>query len=133
MRPSAASTSDRISSSCIRPSFYPRLGVKLDPSTCTAGGQVTNAVIHVPEPTNEPLLSYAPGAPERKALKAQLEEMLSNEIEVPILVGGKEIRTGDLGDIRVPHDHRHLLGRFHKANASIVEEAEKAAAAAWKA
>jgi 1-pyrroline-5-carboxylate dehydrogenase len=92
---------------------------------------VTNAAIHIPEPTNEPLLSYAPGTPERKALKAQLEEMLSNEIEVPILVGGKEIRTGDLGDMRVPHDHGHLLGRFHKANAEIVAQAEKAAAAAW--
>ncbi len=93
---------------------------------------MTNAAIQIPEPTNEPLLSYAPGSPERKALKAQLKEMLATEVEVPILVGGKEIRTGDLGDIRVPHDHGHLLGRFHKANAEIVAQAEKAAAAAWK-
>jgi 1-pyrroline-5-carboxylate dehydrogenase len=93
---------------------------------------VTNAAIQIPVPVNEPLLSYAPGTPERKALRAQLEEMLGNEIEVPILVGGKEIRTGDLGEIRVPHDHRHLLGRFHKANGDVVAQAEKAAAAAWK-
>jgi 1-pyrroline-5-carboxylate dehydrogenase len=93
---------------------------------------VTNAAIQIPVPVNEPLLSYAPGTPERKALKAQLEEMLGNEIEVPILVGGKEIRTGDLGEIRPPHDHRHLLGRFHKANADVVAQAEQAAAAAWK-
>ena len=93
---------------------------------------MTNAVIHIPEPTNEPLLGYAPGTPERKSLKAQLKEMLSTEIEVPILIGGKEIRTGDLGEIRVPHDHGHLLGRFHKANAEIVTQAEKAAGVAWK-
>jgi 1-pyrroline-5-carboxylate dehydrogenase len=93
---------------------------------------VTNAAIQIPVPVNEPLLSYAPGTPERRALKAQLEEMLGNEIEVPILVGGKEIRTGDLGEIRPPHDHRHLLGRFHKANADVVAQAEQAAAAAWK-
>ncbi|HEY7819583.1 MAG TPA: 1-pyrroline-5-carboxylate dehydrogenase, partial [Vicinamibacteria bacterium] len=91
---------------------------------------MTNAVIQIPEPINEPLLSYAPGSPERKTLKAQLKEMLATEIEVPILVGGKEVRTGDLADIRVPHDHGHLLGRFHKANAEIVAQAEKAAAAA---
>jgi 1-pyrroline-5-carboxylate dehydrogenase len=93
---------------------------------------MTNAAIHIPEPTNEPVYSYAPGSRERKTLRAALDDMLSNEIDVPIIVGGKEIRTGDTGEIRCPHDHRHLLGRYHKANAEIVAQAEKAARAAWK-
>jgi 1-pyrroline-5-carboxylate dehydrogenase len=93
---------------------------------------VTNSVFHVPKPHNEPVYSYAPGTKERKALRAALDDMLSNEIEIPIIVGGKEIRTGDLGECRCPHDHAHLLGRFHRATPDIVAQAEKAAAEAWK-
>jgi 1-pyrroline-5-carboxylate dehydrogenase len=93
---------------------------------------VTNAVFHVPEPINEPVYSYAPGTKERKALKSTLDDMRSKQVDVPIIIGGKEIRTGDLGDIRCPHDHGHLLGRFHKATAENVAEAERAAAEAWQ-
>jgi 1-pyrroline-5-carboxylate dehydrogenase len=93
---------------------------------------VTNAVFHVPEPINEPVYSYAPGSKERKALKATLDQMRSEQVDVPIIIGGKEVRTGDLGDIRCPHDHGHLLGRFHKATSENVAEAERAAAEAWQ-
>ncbi len=93
---------------------------------------MTNSVFHVPKPQNEPVCSYAPGSKERKTLRAALDDMLSKEIEIPIIVGGKEIRTGDLGECRCPHDHGHRLGRFHKATADIVGKAEKAAAEAWK-
>jgi 1-pyrroline-5-carboxylate dehydrogenase len=93
---------------------------------------MTNAAIRIPEPTNEPVYMYGPGSKERKALRAALDDMLSNQVDVPIIVGGKEIRTGDTAEIRCPHDHRHILGRYHKADASIVAQAEKAAAAAWK-
>jgi 1-pyrroline-5-carboxylate dehydrogenase len=91
-----------------------------------------NALTQIPSPANEPVLSYAPGAPERKAIKEELGRMLGQEIEIPLLIGGKEVRTGDLGDCRCPHDHRHLLGRYHKARAAEVEMAAAAARAAWK-
>ncbi len=92
---------------------------------------VSNAILNVPEPKNEPVSSYAPGTPERKTLQAQIKDMLGNEIEIPIIVGGKEIRTGDLGDCVCPHDHAHVLGHYHKATTEIVEQAAQAAADAW--
>jgi len=91
-----------------------------------------NAIAKIPTPVNEPIFSYAPGTPERKALKDQLTKLLGQEIEIPLLIGGKEVRSGDLGDCRCPHDHRHLLGRYHKAGAAEVEKAVSAAKAAWK-
>jgi 1-pyrroline-5-carboxylate dehydrogenase len=91
-----------------------------------------NALTKIPVPVNEPVLSYGPGTPEKKALKDQLEKMLSQEIEIPLIIGGKEVRTGDLADCRCPHDHRHLLGRYHKARAKEVNLAVAAAKAAWK-
>ena len=77
-----------------------------------------NAKAMVPKPINEPVLSYAPGTPERAALKSRIKELKSQEIEVPIIIGGQEIKTGDMGEMRIPHDHKHLLGRFHKAGES---------------
>ncbi|MDH7512208.1 MAG: L-glutamate gamma-semialdehyde dehydrogenase [Clostridiales bacterium] len=91
-----------------------------------------NALTKIPVPVNEPVLSYAPGTPEKKALKDQLTKMLSQEIEIPLIIGGKEVSSGDLADCRCPHDHRHLLGRYHKARAQEVDQAVEAAKAAWK-
>jgi 1-pyrroline-5-carboxylate dehydrogenase len=91
-----------------------------------------NALVKIPTPINEPVLAYAPGSAEKKALKGHLAGMLGQEIEVPLVIGGKEVRTGDLGDCRCPHDHRHLLGRYHKAKAAEVELAAAAAKAAWR-
>ena len=56
-----------------------------------------NGHFHVPAPVNEPVFSYAPGTPERISLKKKVADMASEEIEIPILIGGKEVRTGDLG------------------------------------
>lgn len=91
-----------------------------------------NGLIKIPIPSNEPVLSYAPGAPERKAVKDQIGKMLSEEVEIPLIIGGKEVKTGDMADCRCPHDHRHLLGRYHKAGAKEVERAAEAAMKAWK-
>lgn len=93
---------------------------------------MTNSIIRVPLPKNEPVYSYAPGTPERGAIKAQLSKMLSEEIEIPLLIGGKEVRTGKLADCRCPHDHKHLLARYHKAGPEEIEKAVKAAKEAWK-
>ena len=91
-----------------------------------------NGIIKVPVPSNEPVYSYAPGTPEKEALKKQLKKMLSEEIEIPLIIGGKEVRSGELADCRCPHDHRHLLGRYHKAGPKELDMAVKEAAKAWK-
>ncbi len=86
----------------------------------------------IPKPSNEPVLSYAPGTPERRELKEKLAELQGQEIEIPIVIGGKEIRTGDLGECRPPHKHGHLLAKYHKASAKEVELAIQTAVEARK-
>ncbi|MDJ0836130.1 MAG: L-glutamate gamma-semialdehyde dehydrogenase [Acidobacteriota bacterium] len=86
----------------------------------------------VPVPDNEPILNYGPGSPEKASLKGRLDEMAGEQIEIPIIIGGKEIKTGNFGNCVMPHDHGHLLGRYHKADASHVQQAVEAAAEAWK-
>ena len=89
-----------------------------------------NARVQVPTPVNEPVLSYAPGSPERRALTAQLAEQAGRQVEIPLIVGGAEVTTGDFGRCVMPHDHRHVLATFHKGNADTVRQAVDAAAAA---
>lgn len=89
-----------------------------------------HATVKVPTPHNEPVLNYAPGSPEKAALKAQLEKMASEQIEVPLLIGGKEVRTGKLGKMVMPHDHAHVLGTYHEADAEHIEQAIASAMAA---
>jgi 1-pyrroline-5-carboxylate dehydrogenase len=91
-----------------------------------------NAHVKTPTPCNEPVLSYAPGTTERRLLKDELDAMLRREIEIPLVIGGEEVRTGDMGDCRCPHDHRHLLARYHKAGPQEVEKAVAASQAAWR-
>lgn len=91
-----------------------------------------NAILKIEKPTNEPVCSYAPGTPERERLKAQLEKMLKEEVEIPLLIGGREVRTGHFGECRCPHHHGHLLGRFHQAGPKEIEMAIEEAKKAWK-
>ncbi len=86
-----------------------------------------NGIFQIPRPINEPLLSYAPGSPEKAELKAMLKEMLGRQVEVPMIIGGQEVRNGKLADIRCPHDHRHILGSYHQGNALYVGKAIDAA------
>ncbi len=83
-----------------------------------------------PEPENEPVLDYAPGSSERKRQKRRLTELADREIEIPVIVGGEEIRTGDTSEVVMPHDTDHVLARYHRAGA---EEAERAVEAALEA
>ncbi len=92
---------------------------------------MTNGILNVPAPVNEPVMNYVPGSPEALALKAEIDKQLGSEIEIPVIIGGEEIRTGDMGDCRCPHDHSHLLGRYHKAGPAEVEKAAKATEAAF--
>ena len=91
-----------------------------------------NAKAIVPKPINEPILSYAPGTPERAALKARIEELKSQQIEVPLIIGGQEIKTGNMGEMRVPHEHEHILGHYHMAGPKEVKMAIEAAMDAWQ-
>ncbi len=83
-------------------------------------------------PDNEPVLDYEPGSNERRSLKQKLYELKSKEIEIPLIIGGKEIRTGDLGRCIMPHEYGHTLAVYHKAGAKEIELAMDAAKAAWK-
>ena len=74
-------------------------------------------VRRVPEPINDPNRSYAPGTPERAELKARLKAMAAERIEIPLIIGGKEIRTGRTAQAVMPHDHSHVLADYHLADA----------------
>ncbi|PWB77174.1 MAG: 1-pyrroline-5-carboxylate dehydrogenase [Holophagae bacterium] len=90
-----------------------------------------NGIVPVPDPINEPVRAYAPGSPQKASLKARIDELLKQEIEIPLVIGGKEVRTGKLADAVCPHDHRHVLGRYHMAGEKEVEQAIKASQKAW--
>lgn len=82
---------------------------------------MNNTILNLEIPQNEPVLSYAPNTPERKALKDQLKKMKSEFIEIPLIIGGKEIRTGNTQDVIIPHENKKIIARFHKAGQKEVE------------
>ncbi|MBD3160303.1 MAG: L-glutamate gamma-semialdehyde dehydrogenase [Candidatus Lokiarchaeota archaeon] len=81
----------------------------------------------IPRPENEPTLSYLPESKERAELKAKLKEMRSEKIEIPLIIGGEEVRTGDVKKAVMPHKHNHVLGEFHNAGEKEVHQAIDAA------
>ncbi len=81
----------------------------------------------IPEAKNEPVLSYAPGTPEREEVLKTYRELWNNQLEVPLFIEGKEVYTGDTKPIRPPHDHQHVVGVFHRAGKEHVEQAIEAA------
>ena len=89
-----------------------------------------NGTRRVPPPTNEPIKGYAPGSPERTALKSRLAEMASERAEMPIIIGGEDVHTGELLQSVMPHNHKHVLGDWHKASSKHVHQAVDAARAA---
>lgn len=93
---------------------------------------MSNAYFKVPSPVNEPIKAYAPGSPEKEELKAKLAELKGSEIEVPLIIGGEEVRTGDTATMTIPHEHGHTLGVFHRAGEKEVEMAVEAALEARK-
>ncbi len=86
----------------------------------------------VPPPVNEPIKSYAPGSPERASLKATLKSMAGEKVVMPLIIGGREVKTGNCGQSVMPHDHAHVLGEYHKASEQHVLQAVEAAKAAQK-
>ena len=87
--------------------------------------QITRAV-------NEPILSFAAGSPERASLQAKYDEMATQTIEIPLIIDGKEIKTGDTGNCVMPHNHQHVLATYHKAGETEVIQAIDVAMKSWK-
>jgi len=88
---------------------------------------MSKGIYNVPQPTNEPILSYAPGSNEKADLKAQLQAYKAEETDIPMYIGGKEVRTNKKIRISPPHEHKHTLGYFNEGEASHVKEAIDAA------
>ena len=91
-----------------------------------------NGIFKLEKPKNEPVLSYAPGSKEKNELKEKLKELKSQVIDIPLIIGGKEIRTGDTGDCVLPHEHGTKIGVYHKAGEKEVKMAIEAAKKAYK-
>jgi 1-pyrroline-5-carboxylate dehydrogenase len=89
------------------------------------------AIFRPPPPVNEPVRSYAPGTPERESLQKRLNEMRSERVEIPCVIGGKDVKTGTLREAVMPHDKDHVLAEVHQGGAAEVEQAIKASAEAW--
>ena len=90
----------------------------------------------IPTPVNEPILTYAPGTLERAELKTELEAQSTTVVDIPLVIGGKEIRTGNTSNVVMPHEHSHILATFHKAGKEEIGQAVSAAAEAhqeWSA
>ncbi|SHO45527.1 L-glutamate gamma-semialdehyde dehydrogenase [Desulfopila aestuarii] len=97
---------------------------------------LNNAIINVPKPINEPIYDYAPGTNERESLKRALAEMSEVVLDIPLVIGGKEIRTGNTGKVVMPHDHQKVMATYQKAGPEEVQMAIDAALAAkndWQA
>jgi 1-pyrroline-5-carboxylate dehydrogenase len=95
-----------------------------------------NGFFRTPPAYNEPIFDYAPGSPARQALKSALEELMNEPLEVPMIIGGQEVTTGDLHRLAPPHQHAHTLGHYHRGRRQHVEQAVAAALAAkpaWEA
>src|SRR5258706_10945612 len=82
-----------------------------------------NSIPKIPTPVNEPVLSYAPGAPERVELKRTLKELSGRQLEIPLVIGGKDVHTGRTVDVVMPHCHRHVLGKAEQAGPAEVQAA----------
>lgn len=93
---------------------------------------MNNAIFRFPNPGNEPVKAYAPGSVEKAELKKALAQLKSEKWDIPLIIGGKEVRTGNTGTVVMPHDHAYVLATYHKAGAEEVQMAIDAAMAAHK-
>ncbi len=93
---------------------------------------MNNTIFSFPKPANEPVLGYAPGSPERKKIREALGELYNTVTEIPIIIGGKEIRTGNMGTVVMPTENKHVLANYHKVGEKEVQMAIEAAMEARK-
>ncbi|HEY8628331.1 MAG TPA: L-glutamate gamma-semialdehyde dehydrogenase [Gaiellaceae bacterium] len=92
----------------------------------------THAIFRPPPAENEPVRSYAPGSPEREELRVRLAELQAQQLELPLVIGGEEVRTGETFEAVMPHKKSHVLAMVHKGGAKEVERAIAAAGEAWQ-
>jgi 1-pyrroline-5-carboxylate dehydrogenase len=92
-----------------------------------------HGIFRVPEPRNEPVLGYEPGSPEREELRQRLDELSGRRLEIPLVIGGEDVQTGDTFEAVMPHKRSHVLADVHKGGAAEVDRAIAAAAEAWEA
>jgi 1-pyrroline-5-carboxylate dehydrogenase len=91
-----------------------------------------HGIFRVPEPHNEPVLGYEPGSPERDELRRRLDELSSQRLEIPLVIGGEDVQTGDTFEAVMPHKRSHVLADVNKGGAAEVDRAIAAAADAWE-
>ncbi len=91
-----------------------------------------NGIVRIPLPVNEPVRGYAPGSPEKKSLKKRLDRMLKETVDIPLIIGGKEIRSGKTAQAVCPFDHAHVLATYQQAGPAEVQQAVEASQNAWK-
>jgi 1-pyrroline-5-carboxylate dehydrogenase len=91
-----------------------------------------HGIFRVPEPHNEPVLGYEPGSPERDELRNRLGELSSQRLQLPLVIGGEDVQTGDTFEAVMPHKRSHVLADVNKGGAAEVDRAIAAAADAWE-
>src|SRR5882762_9397390 len=82
--------------------------------TASSGSSGIAGITRVPPPVNEPNLGYLPGSPERLALKDRLKSMAGERVDIPVVIGGREIRTGRTHQAVMPHNHQHECRRVRR-------------------
>ncbi len=91
-----------------------------------------NGIARVPRAVNEAVRSYQPGSAEKKSLQAKLKELKSMTLDIPLIIGGREIRTGNTGKCVIPHDHGHVLAHYHQAGPEEIQMAIDASQKAFR-
>ncbi|NLG64898.1 MAG: aldehyde dehydrogenase family protein, partial [Actinobacteria bacterium] len=92
---------------------------------------MSDALFCLPTPRNEPVREYRVGSPERASLRRRLRQMAAERLEIPCIIGGREVRTGRLATAVMPHDHGHVLAEVHLAGVREAQQAAQAADKAW--
>ena len=93
---------------------------------------MADKIVRVPKAVNEPILNYKPGSQEKADLLSILNKMKSEVVEIPVIIGGKEIYTGETSTNVMPHDHKHILAKYHMAGSKEIAQAIEASQEAWK-
>src|SRR5436190_10541701 len=123
---------DRSLRPCLAASIAPLQRAPLHRPSLQSPAVSSHGIFQVPEPHNEPVLGYEPGSPERDELRRRLDELSSQRLEIPLVIGGEDVQTGDTFEAVMPHKRNHVLADVNKGGAAEVDRAIAAAADAWE-